>query len=94
MGTDFTNAGHFVALLIGIVLSIRFGPSARWTKFRIALLVVGGAFCYLVLVNTGFAFGIAPIAGFAGAMAAHWLAGRWRVRRARPVHAVAAAATT
>jgi hypothetical protein len=94
LGTDFTNAGHFVALLIGILLSARFGASARWTKFRVGLFVVGATFCYLVLVNTGLSFGVAPIAGFAGAIAAHWLAVRWRGRRARPTLAVVAAATT
>jgi hypothetical protein len=94
VGTDFTDSGHFIALLIGMLLSIRFGASARWTKFRVALLVVSAAFGYLLLVNTGLSFGVAPIAGIAGALAAHWLAGRLRARRARPILAVAAAATT
>jgi hypothetical protein len=94
VATDFTNAGHLVALLIGILLSVRFGTSARWTKFRVALLVVSAAFCYLVLVNTGLWLGIAPIAGCAGAVAAHWLTGRWRARRGGPILAATAAATT
>jgi len=94
MGTDFTNAGHFVALLIGILLSVRFGVSARWTKFRVALLVVSAAFCYLVLVNTELSLGVAPLAGVAGALTAHVLARRMRGRRTRSTLAVAAAATT
>lgn len=89
-GVDFTDAGHFVALLLGILLSLRFGAVARWTRVRVALLVVGGAFGYLVLVNTALSLVVAPVVGIAGALAAHWFAGRFRARRARPVLAVAA----
>ena len=90
----FTDAGHVVALLLGIVLSLRLGTAARWTRVRVALFAVGVAFGYLVLANTGLSLVAAPIAGIAGALAAHWLAGRRRARRPRPALAAAAALTT
>jgi hypothetical protein len=92
--TDFTDAGHVVALLLGMLVSIRFGAVARLTRVHIALLTVGVAFGYLVLVHTGPAVVAAPAVGVAGALAAHWLAGRRLARRVRPAPAVAAATTT
>jgi hypothetical protein len=92
--SDFTNAGHVVALLLGMLVSIRFGTVARWTRVHVALLMVGVSFGYLVLVHTGPAVVAAPAVGVAGALAAHWLAGRYRARRVRPAPPVAAAATT
>ena len=98
VGTDFTNAGHFVALLLGIVLSIRFGSVTHWTRARVGLLVVSVSFGYLVVVNTGLSLVVVPIVGVAGALAAHWLAGRWRAstgaaraRRCAPCDGVATA---
>lgn len=79
-GVEFTNVGHFVALLLGIVLSVRFGAVARWTRVRVVLLALGASFGYLVLVNTGLSLAVAPVVGAVGALAAHWLAGRLRAR--------------
>ncbi len=93
VGPDFTNAGHFVALVLGILLSVRFSSIAQWTRVRVALLAVGVSFGYLVLVNTGLSFVVAAVVGVGGALAAHWLTGRFRARRAA-VLAVAAAVTT
>jgi hypothetical protein len=93
--SDFTDAGHVVALLLGMLVSIRFGTVARWTRSHVALLTVGVSFGYLVLVHSGPAVIAAPVVGVAGALAAHWLAGRFKARRrARPAPPVAAAATT
>jgi hypothetical protein len=78
---DFSDGGHFVALLLGILISFRLKTAVRWTRGHVALMVVGVAFGYLVLVNTGLPVYIAPIAGVAGAATAHWLTGRWRARR-------------
>lgn len=93
IGTDFTNGGHFVALLLGILLSIRFGADARWTRARVVLLVVSISFGYLILVNTGLSLFVVPIVGVAGALAAHWVARWWRTRRARAAIPVAAPVT-
>jgi hypothetical protein len=93
VSTDFTNTGHLVALLLGILLSIRFDPVAHWTRARVVLLAVSVSFGYLVVVNTGLSLVVVPIVGVAGALAAHWLAGRWRARRVQPALAVALPAT-
>jgi hypothetical protein len=47
---DFTDAGHLVALLLGMLISTRLGAPAPWTRPRLALLVAGSAFGYLVVV--------------------------------------------
>jgi hypothetical protein len=39
--SSFTNAGHLVALIIGMSLSVRFRVVARWTPVRRALLTIG-----------------------------------------------------
>ena len=93
VGSDFANTGHFVALLLGILLSIRFGTVTRWTRARVVLLVVSVSFGYLVVVNTGLSLVVVPIVGVAGALAAHWVAGRWRARRVQTALAVALPAT-
>lgn len=43
LGDHFTNTGHFVALTLGMLLSVRFRSVVRWTRVRFALLAVGGA---------------------------------------------------
>jgi hypothetical protein len=68
-GDAFTNAGHLVALIIGMsasvrfpVVALRFPVVARWTPVRGVLLGIGAAFGYLVLA-TELALPLAPIAG-------------------------------
>ncbi len=65
VGRDFTDVGHAVALVLGMLASTRFGRPTGWTALRFALL--GGAACfgYLVLASTGLL--IATAAGLAGA---------------------------
>jgi hypothetical protein len=79
---DFTNVGHAVALVLGMVLATRFGQPARWTPVRYAVFAVGASFGYLVLAST--ALLIATAAGLAGATLAECWA-RARVRR-KSVH--------
>jgi hypothetical protein len=82
-GDDFTNAGHLVALIIGMSLSARFRVVAHWTPLRCVLLAIGAAFGYLVLANE-LPVVIAPIAGTLGALTAHGAARYWLSRGARP----------
>ena len=49
---DFTAAGHAIALVLGMLVSTRFGPPTHWTPARRALLVVAMGFGFLVLANT------------------------------------------
>jgi hypothetical protein len=82
-GDDFTNAGHLIALMIGMSLSARFRVVARWTPLRCVLLAIGAGFGYLVLANE-LPIVIAPIAGMLGALTAHGAARYRRSRRVRP----------
>jgi hypothetical protein len=50
MGHDFTDAGHLVALLLGMLVSTRLAAPAPWTRARLALLAAGSVFGYLVVV--------------------------------------------
>jgi hypothetical protein len=87
---DFTDAGHLVALVLGFLLSLRFGPAPRWTRIRAALFVVGVAFGYLVFVNTGPVMAAAPLIGLGGALAGQLMARFCQLRRVDPTVAVAA----
>ncbi|MDT5092071.1 MAG: hypothetical protein QOH60_1434 [Mycobacterium sp.] len=88
--SGFTDAGHVVALALGMAVSLRFGGPARWTKVRVALFVIGVGFGYLVLVNTGLPVVIAPIVGTVGALTARRLAEGVRAGRVEPVPVSAA----
>ena len=48
-GGDFTACGHGLALILGMVLSMRFGHPAHWTLPRYALLAAASAFAYLLI---------------------------------------------
>ncbi len=82
-GDDFTNAGHLVALMIGMSLSVRFRFVIRWTPVRYVLLTIGAAFGYLLLANE-LPVMIAPIAGLLGALIGHSAAHHWRSRGVHP----------
>lgn len=70
LGThDFTDAGHVVALTLGMLVSSRFGAPGRWTGPRLALLTVGSAFGYLVVAASAPA-GTAVVASIIAAGAA------------------------
>ena len=62
---DFTSVGHTLALMLGVVLSWRFGSPAGWTPARLGLLAAGAWFGYLVI--DGASVPIAPVVGLAGA---------------------------
>lgn len=50
--TDFTDTGHIVALLLGMLISTRFEPPALWTPVRYVVFGVGVCFGYGVLAHT------------------------------------------
>ena len=83
-GADFTAVGHAVALTLGMGLSVRLRPDARWTPLRGVLLAVAVAFGYVTL--TGASPLAAPAGGLAGlltALAAQRINHRRRRQRAR-----------
>ncbi|SRX95326.1 hypothetical protein MSP7336_03594 [Mycobacterium shimoidei] len=52
VGAEFTDAGHAVALLLGMLVASRFGRPAPWTPVRYALLAVSAVFGFLMLAHT------------------------------------------
>lgn len=77
---DFTDAGHVVALALGMVVSTRFGRPHDWTPARLVMLGVAAAFGYLVLASTEPVVGTA--AGMAGAVIAESVRRAWSRRTA------------
>ncbi|WP_343600614.1 rhomboid-like protein [Mycobacterium sp.] len=92
VGTDFTDAGHSVALLLGMLVSTRFGQRpASWTTARYLMLAVASVFGFFLLNHTGWAVLVGVGAGAVGAVAADRFTRSRRVRRELPAPAAAAA---
>jgi hypothetical protein len=64
---DFTDAGHVVALVLGMLVATRFGRPMPWTAGRVALLGVASLFGYLILADT---WPLTMIAAGSGALGA------------------------
>jgi hypothetical protein len=84
IGRDFTDVGHAVALLLGMVVATRFRGAARWTPVRCLLLVVASSFGYLMLANSGLTLIAATWLGVSGAVFAEVVVGRRRSRQEAP----------
>jgi hypothetical protein len=82
LGEDFTDVGHAVALMLGMLVSLRLGGPARWTSTRCALLAVSSIFGYFLLVHGSWSTLAAAVVGLAGATAAE-LTTRSRIARRR-----------
>jgi hypothetical protein len=67
VNTDFAYLGHLFALLIGMLAATRFGMPRPWTAVKLALLLLGSIFGYLVLCND-VPLAVAALAGCVGAM--------------------------
>lgn len=81
IGGEFTNGGHAVAVLLGVLASTRFRAAAHWTPVRCAMLVLSSGFGFLVLGHSWLAMGTGLVVGAAGALLAEGVARR-HVRRA------------
>ena len=70
LGEDFTDVGHAVALMLGMLVSLRLPGPARWTRVRCGLLAVSVIFGFFLLAHGAWstvgAFGV----GVAGALVA------------------------
>ncbi|HYZ66479.1 MAG TPA: hypothetical protein VE666_01505, partial [Mycobacterium sp.] len=66
VGRDFTDVGHAVALVLGMLLATRFRRPEHWTPGRFVMLGVAASFGYLVLASTDLL--VATAAGLAGAV--------------------------
>jgi hypothetical protein len=88
MGDDFTDAGHTVALLLGVLVSSRFSHEVKWTPVRIFMLVNSAGFGFLVLAHHWGSMAGTLGFGVLGGLAAYGIARL--ARRARPARAEAA----
>jgi hypothetical protein len=78
---DFTDVGHAVALVLGMLVTIWFGGPVRWTPVRYLLLAVAAMFGFVVLAHTGLTILAGTGLGVVGAVAADRIAHYRRVRR-------------
>ena len=69
-GGSFTNAGHAVALVLGMVVGTRFGQPERWTVTRCGLLAVAAVFGYFMVGYNELSIATTAAFGVVGALAA------------------------
>lgn len=81
VGRDFTDAGHAVALVLGMMVGTRFGAPTRWSPVRCVLLVIASSFGYLMLTGSASAAAVATGLGVVGAVGAEVAVGRRRASR-------------
>jgi hypothetical protein len=71
IGGDFTDAGHSVAVLLGVLVSARFRQPIHWTPTRFLMMLASSGFGFLVLAHHWATMAAAPAFGVLGALAAH-----------------------
>src|ERR1700727_2611413 len=81
LGDDFTDVGHAVALVLGMLVSLRLGDPARWTRIRCALLAVSTVFGFFLLAHGAWSMWGAAAVGALGAVAAELITRSPTVRR-------------
>lgn len=87
VSADFTDAGHAVALVLGVLLATRLVRPASWTRVRYLLLGVGASFGFLMLAHTPESVLAGVGAGAVGAVAADAIVRFRTMRRTLPVPA-------
>ncbi len=88
LGEDFTDVGHSVALVLGMLASIRLAGPAQWTRTRYALLGVAAGFGFLMLAHGLWTTLVGAAAGLFGALTAVAISRR-SVRQPLPAPALA-----
>jgi rhomboid family protein len=88
VAADFTDVGHAVALVLGMVVATRLNGPAHWTRVRCVLLSVSAAFGFLLLAHTGLSALVGAIVGAFGALAAELITRSRTVRQPLPVAAL------
>lgn len=84
-GAEFTDAGHAIGLVLGMLVALRLRGPARWTRLRYLLLGVGAAFGFVLLAHTGWSVLAGVVAGALGAVAADAVVRLRQVRRPVPI---------
>jgi hypothetical protein len=90
VASDFTNVGHVVALVLGMLVATRLRGPARWTRVRCVLLSVSATFGFLLLAHTGWSALAGATVGALGALVAQLIARSRMVRRQLPATTMAA----
>lgn len=92
VGGDFTNAGHAVAVVLGVLVASRLRRPVHWTLVRLFMLVNASGFGFLILAHHWGSMAAELGSGALGAFVAYRIA-RFIRRRAVPVSPVEAALT-
>jgi hypothetical protein len=88
IGADFTDAGHTVAVILGVLVSTRFRQPIHWTPVLSLMLVASSGFGFLVLAHHWGTMAAAPVFGALGAFAAYKIVQFSTTRRSLPASAV------
>jgi rhomboid family protein len=90
IGADFTDAGHTVAVVLGVLVSARFRRPIHWTLTRCLMLAASAGFGFLLLAHHWGTMAAAPAFGVLGAVSAYKIAQFNAARNALPALAVEA----
>ncbi|UQX13026.1 rhomboid-like protein [Candidatus Mycobacterium methanotrophicum] len=90
LGGDFTDAGHSVALVLGMLFSVWLVGPAQWNRVRYALLAVGASFGFLMLAHGEWTTLVGGAVGLVGALVAVGIARSFAMRPRPPVATPAA----
>jgi hypothetical protein len=93
VGGDFTNAGHAVAVVLGVLVASRLRRPVHWTLVRLFMLVNASGFGFLILAHHWGSMAAELGFGALGAFVAYRIARFIRGRRAVPASPVEAALT-
>jgi hypothetical protein len=91
VGGDFTDAGHTVAVILGVLVSAQFRGPIHWTPVRLMMLLASSGFGFLVLAHHWATMAAAPVCGLLGAVAVHQLVRLVRARTTPPTASLVAA---
>ncbi|MGE2817585.1 rhomboid-like protein [Mycobacterium heidelbergense] len=91
IGGDFTDAGHTVAVVLGVLVSARFRQPIRWTPVRFLMLAASSGFGFLMLAHHWGTMAAASSFGVLGAVVAYAVAQFFARRGALPLAADAPA---
>ncbi len=85
IGGDFTDAGHTVAVVLGVLVSARFRQPVHWTPLRRLMLAASSGFGFLLLAHHWGTMAAAPLFGVVGAFVAYKVAQFAAARKVLPV---------
>jgi len=74
VGGDFTDAGHTVAVILGVLVSARLSRPVHWTPLRLFMLVNSTGFGFLVLAHHWWGMAVTLAFGLLGAVVAYTIA--------------------